>query len=571
MCSVHLLARFLFLTSFSSIVGEKGDSSTPFKPHIIYILVDDWGWADAGYHREVNDSDLQTPNIDDLVRNGVELDRFYTYKFCGPSRCAIQTGRNPIHVNVLNDEPDVANPGDPISGYAGIPPNMTGMASILKRAGYRTHAVGKWDVGMASQAQHPKNRGYDSWLGYWHHWNDYWTHYEEEDTCNGSKLRDLWKYNSSYDGPAFEAKNGGNCSQENQQPEGEICVYEEEMFKSEAFQIVRDHASSHKEEPLFLFWSLHLVHAPNQVPDSYLEKFKHVDDPRRRVVNAMVYYMDEEIGEMIRLLKNETAGTNIWNQTLVVIHSDNEGPLEAREDAIRNESSLANNWPLTGGKGSNWEGGIRVNALVSGGIIPQNRRGEKETGYVTAWDWYSTFARLAREDPFDYESSKVGLPPIDSINAWPTLTGNANQESRKEIIIGDATTFVSGNTLVGGLIRDQYKLLVGKKDGEGVIGYYVQTGPYWPNSTTPKLPPSWPHFNTKVCCRKVENGCLFNIFDDPSERNSLSEQKPDLFVELLSRVDNAQLSVFSPNRGEKDDEACDVGENTYNGYWGPFL
>ena len=54
----------------------------------------------------------------------------------------------------------------------GIPLNMTGVASLLKRGGYQTHLVGKWDVGMATEAHHPRARGYDSWLGYWHHTND---------------------------------------------------------------------------------------------------------------------------------------------------------------------------------------------------------------------------------------------------------------------------------------------------------------------------------------------------------------------------------------------------------------
>ena len=60
----------------------------------------------------------------------------------------------------------------------GIPINMTGIASLLKRGGYRTHMVGKWDVGMATAAHHPRARGYESWFGYWHHTNDYWQHTE---------------------------------------------------------------------------------------------------------------------------------------------------------------------------------------------------------------------------------------------------------------------------------------------------------------------------------------------------------------------------------------------------------
>ena len=60
----------------------------------------------------------------------------------------------------------------PLVSPQGIPVNMTAMASLLQRGGYRTHLVGKWDVGMASAAHHPRARGYDSWLGYWHHTND---------------------------------------------------------------------------------------------------------------------------------------------------------------------------------------------------------------------------------------------------------------------------------------------------------------------------------------------------------------------------------------------------------------
>eukprot|EP00434_Breviolum_minutum_P013270 symbB.v1.2.011690.t1/scaffold787.1/size162597/1 len=87
------------------------------KPHIIHILADDLGWSEVGYHRDPADHDVQTPNIDSLARSGIELDRFYSFQFCSPARSAIQTGRNPVHVNVQNVPPEYVNPHDPQGGY----------------------------------------------------------------------------------------------------------------------------------------------------------------------------------------------------------------------------------------------------------------------------------------------------------------------------------------------------------------------------------------------------------------------------------------------------------------------
>ena len=120
---------------------------------------------------------------------------------------------------------------------------------------------------MATFQHHPRARGYDSWLGYWHHSNDYWQH--TVDHCGLRKIKDLWKYNASYDGPAWELANGHSCSQENQSPANEICVYEEQLLTNAVKDVIRAHDDS---KPLFLFWSMHLVHMPLQVPISYEQK-----------------------------------------------------------------------------------------------------------------------------------------------------------------------------------------------------------------------------------------------------------------------------------------------------------
>ena len=101
-------------------------AASPAKPNLLFILADDLGWADVGWHRPSNYSEAHTPFLDGLVRQGIELDRHYAFKFCSPSRSALQTGRNPIHVNVNNFDPIHHNKDDPVSGFSGVPRNMTG-------------------------------------------------------------------------------------------------------------------------------------------------------------------------------------------------------------------------------------------------------------------------------------------------------------------------------------------------------------------------------------------------------------------------------------------------------------
>ena len=117
---------------------------------------------------------MQTPYLNDLVKEGIELDRHYVFKFCAPTRAAAQVGRNPIHVNTVNNDPNNYNPHDPVSGYSGVPRNMTGVAEVMKKAGYATHFAGKWDCGMATPRHTPRGRGYDTSLHYFHHMEDYW-------------------------------------------------------------------------------------------------------------------------------------------------------------------------------------------------------------------------------------------------------------------------------------------------------------------------------------------------------------------------------------------------------------
>jgi len=502
------------------------------KPNILFIMVDDYGWANVGFHRDNFTSEVRTPNIDQLVRDGVILDRHYTHNVCSPTRSSFLSGRAPVHVNVDNGDPDRYNPKDPISGYQGVPPNMTIVAAKLKSAGYATHFVGKWDIGMATEAHIPIKRGFDSSFGYFHHANNYWTETAGA-ACDGEAPVDLWWST----GPATNQTNPSTCNQNNQ-PAG--CIYEDHLFLRHVLETIDTH---NPKQPLFIYWAPHNLHEPLQVPKNILDHFQFIDHQSRKLYASMVFNLDLMIGEVIAELKD----IDLYDNTLIVLSADNGGPVYA------NGSAGANNWPLRGGKTSNWEGGIRVNALASGGLLPQAVRGTKQEGLIGIWDWYATFCALAGVDPTDVSAKAVGLPPIDSINMWPLISGATKVGPRHEILIGD---MVAGKTNVQGIIEDNYKLLVGTLTQDG------WQGPFYPNATV---------WDGGAAVHHCTPACLFDIFADPTEHHDIAAANPTIVNNLLAKISDAQKNVFSPDRGTVDPAACAAAKNKYKGYWGPFV
>lgn len=541
----------------ASVLGLCAAAVSAAKlPNILHILVDDFGWADAGWHRPDGYTDVQTPIMNSLVKEGVELDRHYVYKFCSPTRSAVQSGRNPIYVNVLNLDPSYTNASDPIGGYAAVPPKMTGMAEHMLRAGYETHMYGKWDAGMATPEQSPHGRGYQHSLHYFHHANDYWRQTvgkcnntgEDGTNAGTTQIVDLWDTTK----PAHGQNNTPTCSQKNQH---EGCVYEDQLFTDRVMAAIdgRD-----QEKPFFIFWAPHIVHTPLQVPDAYLERFAFIDDEKRQFYHAMVNFVDEAIGNVTQKLKYE----GLWDNTLVVVFADNGGPI------YNAGSAGANNYPLKGGKMANWEGGIRVNAFATGGLLPAAVRGTKQEGLMTGWDWYATYAALAGVDPTDKKAASAGLPPIDSHNLWPLLSGSNSTSPRAELAIGSYTGDIQKlapdplqMTKVGGLINQGYKLLVGTNEQAG------WPGPKFPNSTS-----TWnPTLDVEVCGNTMATGCLFDIMQDPGEHVNLASKKPEIFKRMMARIAEIEKGVFSPYRGSENPAACDFAMNKYGGFWGPFI
>ena len=292
--------------------------------------------------------------------------------------------------------------------------------------------TGKWDAGMATHRQTPLGRGYDHFLGYFHHANDYWdqglplTAVGGYDACL-NRYKDLWLDN----GPAVHLQG---------------TAYEEILFTNHTLQAILSHDVS---APLFLFHAFHLVHTPLQVPQETLDLFAYIDFPQRQLYAAMVYYMDQVIGQIVEALKQKA----MYDNSLILFMSDNGGPLY--------NPGSASNFPLRGGKFADFEGGVRVNAFASGGVIPSDRRGKTLESLIHIADVYATLIGLAHGGSpgnladiiKDVDAERAHLPPVDSMDFWPLITGKSaptNWKPRTEI-------HLSSQALISG----QFKLLVG--------------------------------------------------------------------------------------------------------------
>jgi arylsulfatase I/J len=143
----------------------------------------------------------------------------------------------------------------------------------------------------------------------------------------------------------------------------------------------------------------------------------------------MVNWLDTAVGNVTSLLKAK----KMYDRTLIVFSSDNGGPI------YFGGGSGANNYPLRGGKASNWQGGIRVNSWVSGGALPVAMHGKKLEGLTCVWDIYATFAHLAGADPTDHSAAAAGLPAVDSMNLWGYISGAQKTSPRQQIPIGSTS------------------------------------------------------------------------------------------------------------------------------------
>ena len=248
----------------------------------------------------------------------------------------------------------------------------------------------------------------------------------------------------------------------------------------------------------------------------------------------MANYLDDVVGVVVTALKNK----GLWDNLLWVTSSDNVGPVYP--------GGGANNFPLKSGKVSDWQGGVRVNAFVSGGFLPEAMQVTKTEGYIHLADWYGTFCGLAGVDATDARAAAANLPPVDIMDMWPLLSGQNTTSPRMDVPISNET-----------LISGDYKILVGDVPQAGY------TGPMYSDTSHAE------GINLKAQCG--DTGCLYNIKTDPEERNNLASAMPDILKDIRSKLAKRQATYFNPNRGNFWPGACDIATNKYSGFWESFL
>ena len=313
----------------SSCVTADAAKARGARPNVLVIIVDDLGFGDVGF----NGSEIRTPSLDALAARGTVLSKYYTYPVCSTTRAALLTGQSSIRLGV----------DGPIGDEHVMPRTAPLLPEILKQNGYQTLMVGKWHLGAVSTEDLPHRRGFDYYYGHLGGYIDFFTHLRDgglDWQRNGSSLREAG--------------------------------YSTDLLAEDAARVI---VGRDRQRPFFLYLAFNAPHTPLQVPAASLAGYESIKDPVRRQFAGMVTAMDAAIGRVMDTLRSE----GVLDDTIVVFVSDNGG----------NERAGADNGPLRAGKGTIFEGGMRVPALVS---WPEglSRRGARLESIMTVHDWVPT-------------------------------------------------------------------------------------------------------------------------------------------------------------------------------------
>lgn len=440
------------LRSFFILILALGPShlaTAAEKPNIVLIVADDLGRADCGF---MGGKVIRTPNLDRLAAKGAILDAHYVQPVCSPTRAALMTGRYPmrhgLQVGVVR----------PWAQY-GLPLEERTIAQELKDLGYRTAIVGKWHLGHFRPEYLPTRRGFDHQYGHYNGAIDYFKH--------------------DRDGGFDWHRDDKVCHEEG---------YSTHLIAKDASKFVAETAG---KSPFFLYVPFNAVHAPLQVPEKYKDPYGQLK-PNRKSYAGMLAAMDEGVGQIIEAVEKSGQAPN----TLFVFTSDNGGP---------SPGVITNNGSYRAGKGTVYEGGVRVAAFATwpGKISPNSTIREP----LHAVDWFPTLAGLAGADPARKLPNR-----LDGLDIWPVLS-QGKPSPHNEILIQTSPS-------VGAIRVGDWKLVVhhGISDSED-----TEAAP--------------------LAKKSVE---LYNLADDPNEKTNIAGAEVDRTRSMRARLDHYAKEAVPP-------------------------
>lgn len=449
--------------SFKASAGLAADeqSSATRPPNIVVILTDDMGYGDLGCYGHPT---IRTPHLDRMAREGVRFTQFYSAaEVCTPSRAGLMTGRLPPRSGMCGNKRRVAFPNT----QGGLPADEITIAELLKTRGYATACIGKWHLGHLPEFR-PTKHGFDYFFGL-----PYSNDMDRVANAPPTAIRE----------PRIEYFNVPLYRNDEviERPAEQHTLTE--RYTDEAIKFVREH----RDEPFFLY----LPHTMPHVPLFASEK--HAGKSPRGIYGDVIEELDANVGRLLQALRDE----QLAERTLVIFSSDN-GPW-LTQNKFGGTAGL-----LRDGKGSTWEGGMRVPAIawwpgtVPAGIV------STELGCLT--DLFATAAALSgAELPSDR--------PLDSLDLSPALRGGKSPR--------DSMFYYRGFELMA------------VRHGPWKAHFRTQPG-YGGGGPVNHDPPQ-----------------LFQLEHDPSERFDVAQQNPDVVARLIALRDE-HCKTMQPARSQLD-------------------
>ena len=350
------------------------------KPNIVYILCDDLGYGELGCYGQKK---IKPPQVDALCKGGMKFtDHYSGSALCAPSRCILLTGMHAGHAQIRNNKPLKFEGNFPLTK------GTETLATLVKRAGYTTGAMGKWGLGYPASTGDPNNQGFDHFFGY-----------NCQRLAHSYYPTHVWRNQTK-----VPLKGDGSTKLRTDNPDGKYGEYTHDLLTEEALGFVK----KNKDNPFFLYLAYTIPHTAFQVPD--LAQYKDMKGwtPSQKCQAAMISRMDGDVGKLVALLKE----LGLEEDTLVIFASDNGAHGGGGTLGFFNGSG-----PLKGKKYTPYEGGNRVPMIA---YWPGKIKPGIVTNHISAfYDVMPTIGELVGQDPKD---------GTDGISFLPTLLGKTQEK-----------------------------------------------------------------------------------------------------------------------------------------------